>query len=142
MRVHSKCTGRASSMPVGIAAGVAFAMCISLVFGAVLAFLISREAIRQENMGYWIMPILFLASGAGSCLAYRKVKHQRILVFFLTAGGYLASLLFLTALFFGGQFEGFIPTALLIIGGSGTAFFLSGTRKQRKKIPEPVRRFR
>lgn len=142
MNVHSKSTGRASSMPAGIAAGAAFAMCISLVSGAVLAFLISREVIRQENVGYWIMPILFASSGAGSCLAYRKIQHRRILVFSLTAGSFLVCLLALTTLFFGGQFEGFLPTSLLIIGGSGTAFFLFGTRNHRQKIPGAVKRFR
>lgn len=142
MKVHSKHTGRASGMPGGIAAGVACAMCISLLLGAMLAFLISREVIRQENMGYWIMPILFAASGAGSCLSYRKIQRRRVLVFSLTAGSYLVCLLFLTALFFGGQFEGFFPTALLIIGGSGTAFFLFGARKQRKRIAGAAMRFR
>ncbi len=142
MKVHSKNTGRASSMPKGIAAGVIFAICLTLILGAILAFFISREVIRQENTGYWVMPILFLASGAGSCLSYRKVQHRRMLIFGLTAAIYLVSLMAITALFFGGRFEGFFPTALLILSGSGTAFFLFGGGKRNRSLSGSRMRFR
>ena len=122
MGIHQKVTGRSSSLGSGIAAGVAVALALTLLLGALLAFFISREVVQQENLGYGVMVILFLAAALGCRLAYRKIKHRRLLVFFLTALGYLVSLTAITALFFGGRFEGIFPTAMLIIGSSGMAF--------------------
>lgn len=124
MGIHPKSTGRSSSLGSGIAAGVAAALTLTLLLGALLAFFISREVVRQESLGYGVMVILFLAAALGSRLSYGRVRHQRLLVFLLTAIGYLVSLTAITALFFGGRFEGIFPTAMLIIGGSGTAFLL------------------
>ena len=142
MKGFSKNTGRAYSMPKGLTVGVAVSVCLTLMLGALLAFLVSREVVRQERIGYWIMPILFIASGMGSLLSYRKIRRRRLLVFSLTAAFYLASLLFMTMLFFSGRFEGVLPTALLIFGGSGTVCFLSATVKQKQKPSMMVRRFR
>lgn len=142
MQRNSKSTGRISSMPKGIAAGVLTALLLTCLLGAVLAFLISREIVLQENMGYWIMAILFTASATGGVASYRRIRHRRALVFTLTAGAFLASLISLTALFFGGRFEGVVPTAALIIGGSGAAFFLPGAgwnAGRTRKMPKQFR---
>lgn len=142
MGIHQKVTGRSSSLGSGIAAGVAVALASTLLLGALLAFFISREVVQQENLGYGVMVILFLAAALGCRLAYRKIKHRRLLVFFLTALGYLVSLTAITALFFGGRFEGIFPTAMLIIGSSGMAFLFPGRRNdagKHKKIPKQFR---
>ena len=142
MGIHQKVTGRSSSLGSGIAAGVAVALALTLLLGALLAFFISREVVQQENLGYGVMVILFLAAALGCRLAYRKIKHRRLLVFFLTALGYLVSLTAITALFFGGRFEGIFPTAMLIIGSSGMAFLFPGRRNdagKHRKIPKQFR---
>ena len=126
MGIHQKAARHSSSLGGGIAAGVAAALALTLLLGALLAFFISREVVQQEQLGYGVMVILFLAAALGCRLAYRRIQHRRLLVFLLAALGYLVSLTAITALFFGGQFEGIFPTAMLIIGGSGTAFLLPG----------------
>ena len=88
------------------------------------------------------MVILFLAAALGCRLAYRKIKHRRLLVFFLTALGYLVSLTAITALFFGGRFEGIFPTAMLIIGSSGMAFLFPGHRNDAGKHRKISKQFR
>ena len=142
MGIHPKATGRSSSLGSGIAAGVAAALALTLLLGALLALFISREVVRQESLGYGVMVILFLAAALGSRLAYGKVRHQRPLVFLLTAVSYLVSLTAITALFFGGQFEGIFPTAMLIIGGSGTAFLLPGQGRSPGKHRKFSKQFR
>lgn len=142
MGIHQKSTGRASSLGGGIAAGVAAALAVTLLLGALLAFFISREVVRQENLGYGVMAILFLSAALGSRLAYGRVRHRRPLVFLLAAIGYLVSLTAITALFFGGQFEGIFPTAMLIIGGSGTAFLLPGQGRESGKPRKFSKQFR
>lgn len=142
MGIHQKITGRSSSLGGGIAAGVAAALALTLLLGALLAFFISREVVRQENLGYGVMVILFLAAALGCRLAYRKIKHRRLLVFFLTALGYLVSLTAITALFFGGRFEGIFPTAMLIIGSSGMAFLFPGRRNDAGKHRKISKQFR
>ena len=142
MQRNPRSTGRVSSMPKGIAAGVLAALSLTCILGAVLAVLIGRGVILQENMGYWIMAILFAASAAGGSLSYRKIRHRRALVYALTAGLFFASLFSLTALFFGGRFEGLIPTAVLIIGGSGTDFFLSGVGRHTGRTQTIPKQFR
>ena len=62
MGIHQKVTGRSSSLGSGIAAGVAVALALTLLLGALLAFFISREVVQQENLGYGVMVILFLAA--------------------------------------------------------------------------------
>lgn len=142
MDIHPKVTGRASSLGGGIAAGVAAALSLTLLLGALLAFFISREVVQQECLGYGVMIILFLAAALGSRLAYGRVQHQRPLVFLLTASSYLVSLTAITALFFGGRFEGIFPTAMLIIGGSGAAFLLPGQGREPGKHRKFSKHFR
>ena len=142
MLVNHKPTGVASGMAGGLAAGTAAAFGLTLLLGGILAFFIGREVVRQENLGYGVMAILFLAGALGFSVAYRRIQRRRLLVFLLSAAAFLVSLTALTALFFGGQFEGIFPTAMLIIGGSGTAFLLSMRREsgaKHRKIRKQIR---
>ena len=135
MVTKHKPTGRAAGFPKGIALGTLAAMAST----ALLAMLIASGAVREENLGYGVMVLLFLSAALGGTVAFGRIKHRRALVFGLSAAAYLVSLTALTALFFGGRFDGFFPTAMLIIGGSGTAFLLSA-RAQKGRTRH--RRFR
>ena len=142
MLVNHKPTGTASGMVGGLAWGTVSALILTLLLSGVLAFFISREVVPQENLGYGVMVILFLAGAAGYSASYRRIKRQKAMVFLLSALSFLVSLTALTALFFCGQFEGVFPTAMLIIGGSGTAYLLSvraGGASKRSKIRKRIR---
>lgn len=126
-------TGRASGFGGGLAIATFSALVVTLLLAAVLAFFVSREVVAQEDMGYGIMGILFLSAFICGSVAYSKIRHRRALVYALSAITYFVSLTAATALFFGGQFEGIFPTAMLIIGGSGLGLFISVRPERRKK---------
>lgn len=137
MVTNRKPTGRAASMPGGLAAGTVTAMGTTLMMAAVLAKLIETEVVPEGAVGYGIMATLILSSFLGAMVSARKIKRQRMLVCGLSAGIYFGLLLSLTALFFGGQYSGVGATALLVLCGGALAFFagLSGERGgKRKKI--------
>lgn len=137
MRVDRKPSGLAASFPKGLMVGTLAAMVSTLALSALLAALIVSGTVREGNLGYGVMALLFVSAALGGFVAYRRIKHRRALVFLGAAVCYLVTLTALTALFFGGQFDGFFPTAMLIIGGSGSAFLLStragkGGRRSKK----------
>lgn len=137
MRVNQKPSGMAASFPKGLAVGTLSAMAATLALSALLAWLIVSGSVREGSIGYGVMALVFLSAALGGSVAYRRIKHRRALVFLGSAVSYLVTLTILTALFFGGRFDGFFPTAMLIIGGSGTSFLLSARagkgRRQSKK---------
>lgn len=133
---NQKTTGRAMSIPAGLAVGAAVSAGLTVLFTALLAKLLDMETLAWENIGYGIMIMLLLASFFGAIVSYAKVKRQRMLVCAASGAIYFAFLLSITALFFGGQFEAVGVTAMLVMGGSITAGLLglrSGGGRQRKR---------
>lgn len=142
MTINHKPTGTASGMVAGLSWGTISALSLTLLLSGILAFLISREVVKQENLGYGVMAILFLAGATGYRASYGRIKRQKALVCVLSALFFLVSLTALTALFFGGQFEGIFPTAMLVIGGSGSAFLLSARGEAKPKHSRRRKQFR
>lgn len=142
MLVNRKPSGRASGFPAGLAIGTFVSMLLTAALAAILALLVSRETVAEKDLGYGVMLILFLSSALGSTVAYAKIRHRRLLVFALSGLCYLVTMTALTALFFGGQFEGIFPTAMLIIGSSGMAFLFPGRRNDAGKHRKISKQFR
>lgn len=113
-----KPTGRAMSVPAGLAVGALTGVAVTLIGSALLAYLINREQIPVTALGYGTMVILFLASAAGSALAAGKIKHLHLQVSLMTGGVFFLILLGINALFFGGQYRGIGVTAAAILAGS------------------------
>ncbi|MBQ3503107.1 MAG: TIGR04086 family membrane protein [Oscillospiraceae bacterium] len=124
-------TGKAASMPGGLALGAGISVAVTIILSAVIAKLVQTEALQQDQIGYAVMVLLITASSLGAAIAQGKVKHQRVLVCMLSGLIYYVILICITALFFGGQYTGFGVTGLLILGGAGTTALLSGRRKGR-----------
>ncbi len=133
-----KTTGRATSMPAGLAVGAAVSAGLTFLLTALLAKLLDMETLAWENIGYGIMIMLLIASFGGAMVSYAKVKRQRMLVCAASGVIYFAILLSITALFFGGQFEAVGVTAALVFGGSITAGLLGhhggGGRRRKRQI--------
>lgn len=132
-----KATGRALSMPAGLAVGGATSLGITLAGSGVLAWLIHREMMEMENVGYGILGMLLLASFLGAMTAWRKIRRRRMLVCAASGAVYLGILLVIPALFFGGQYSGVWVTALLVLAGSLSAGLLGlgqGRGGARRKI--------
>jgi len=129
--------GRAVPLPVGAALGGLYGFMWTFLASAILSWMIRKQWLDMESVGYGSMFILLTASMLSATISYRKVKIRRFLSCISGGIGYLLLLLGMTALFFGGQYVGFGVTCLLILGGSVAAVFLGmelekGSRKGRK----------
>ena len=139
MKSGTRNTGHAVSLPAGAVIGASAALLWTLTASGILAWLILKGKLQQETVGYGSMVILLLGSILGGLIAKKKVKRQLLLTTFSAGAVYLMMLLAITALFFGGQYSGFGVTALLVLGGSGTAALMgigkrSSTGSKRHKI--------
>lgn len=137
MVANRKVTGAASAMPVGLAVGLGVSLGTTLLGCAVLAWLIGRETVPQSGIGYGSLVILLTASLLGAGVACGRVKRRRMLVCTLSGLCYFASLVCMTALFFGGQYQGMGVTALVILAGSLCIGLLGlrgeGSRNRRRR---------
>ena len=133
MTVNQKVTGTAMSMPAGIAMGCAVSLLITFAGSLLAAKLISEEVLKDTAIGYSAMFIVMVASAIGTAISEAKVKKMRLQVCLLSGLVYYGSLLGITALFFGGQYQGMGVTALLVLAGTGSVILLGNqNRKQRK----------
>ena len=124
---NKKPTGLAMGQVAGIGIGVAIAMVLTIVGSAMIAWLLDTGVIQEAGIGYSVMGILLAASFVGSWVAVALVKHRVLAVGLMTGCAYFGMLLGLTAFFFGGQYQGILPTALLIGGGSlGAVLIVNG----------------
>lgn len=140
MVVNQKPTGRAMSMPGGLAIGGVTSLSVTLIIAAILAKLVEGETMPESSIGYGVMVLLMLASFAGAMVSCGKIKRQRLAVCLLSGVIYFLTLMAITALFFGGQYSAVGVTALLVLCGSALAILagMGGKRggKHRKiKIP-------
>ena len=124
MVMNRKVTGKAMSAAGGIAVGTGAALLVSLIGAVMMAWLIGGEYLQESAFGYGAMLTLLVASMSGSWITAGLVKHQRLVMCLITGGVYFLLLLGMTAFFFGGQYQGVIPTALLVAGGCTAAALL------------------
>lgn len=119
---------RFSTIPGGLALGAGVSTVVTVLLAALIAKLVQSETLRQDQIGYGTMVLLMMASCLGALTAQGRVKHKRGLVCMLSGAVYFLILCSITALFFGGQYTGFGATALVVLGGAGTAALISGYR--------------
>ena len=131
MTMNQKMTGRAASLPGGLAIAGAVSMVATLVIVVTGAVLVSNEIIAFENIGYCSIAALLLGSFLGTITAVHRIKRQKVLIGILSGGVYYLMLLSITALFFGGQYKGMGVTLLVVIGGSLLGVILSNREKGR-----------
>ena len=135
MVANKKITGRATSLPVGLAIGATCSLAATLILT-----LVESETLPVEKIGYGIMALLIVSSFAGAMIAFGRIKRQRMLVCIVSGVIYFTMLMSVTALFFGGQYSAVGTTALLVLAGSGTAALLGlrqrrGTKRTKIKVP-------
>ena len=131
---NHKVTGTSGSIPVGIAFGVALALLISLAGAAITAYLIDSQMMKQEGIGIAAIIVLAVASACGAILAMLRIKRLRMQMCLLTGLFYYLTLLGMTALFFGGQYQGMGVAALAVLAGSGLVAFLGMREKKIGKM--------
>lgn len=138
MVINKKVTGKAMSMTVGFATGLAASLTLTLIGTAIVANMILSEKIGESAIGYGAIAILLAASAVGAWLAALLIKRRWMLVCLGAGGIYYLTLLGITAMFFGGQYQGMGVTALVVIGGCGAVGLLglkgerSGNKRRKK----------
>lgn len=118
MHMNQKLSGRAFGIPAGVGLGALISLLITLAGAALASYLIAAEKIGEGAMGFSVMIILIVAAIFGAWCAVSMVKRLRLQVSMMSGACYYLVLLALTALFFGGQYEGMGVCALIILAGS------------------------
>ena len=142
MVMNRKPTGRAKSIPGGLAVGGMFSLLITILGSAIIAKLVDSEIMAENSIGYGIMAILLAASWFGAMVSFGQVRRRRVMICLLSGGIYMLILLGITALFFGGQYSGVGETGLMVLCGSALAIlpeFRRESRAGKKKIRIPTR---
>lgn len=136
MVANQKVTGTTRSMAGGLAIGWGVSALITLLGAMITAYLLSAEMLQMSAAGYGAMIILLAASAAGAALSFRCIRRQRLVVCLVSGVIYYLSLLAMTALFFGGQYEGIGVTGLVVLGSSlavGLMGLKGNSRKTRRR---------
>ena len=132
MKRNGSHNGRASTVPGGMIFGAMVGFVWTLILSGILGWLIHRQIFDEMTLGYGSMAILLTASVLAAKVSYGKIQRQRAIACLGAGAVYLLILVGITAFFFGGQYSGFGVTALLVLGGSGAAVFLTMERQNRK----------
>lgn len=132
---NHKMTGRTLSIPAGLAIGTSICMVLTLVISIALSRLVSAERMEWSQIGYGIMVMLLVASITGAKAACNIIKRRKLLICVSISVLYWLLLAMVTALFFGGQYDGMGITALIILCGNGLVYIhelrREGGRKSR-----------
>lgn len=118
MTSNYKLTGKALSMPAGLAIGTGISLGLTMLASALLAKLINTERIEWEQVGYGIMVMLLSASMIGTKTACAVVKRRKMMICAVEGALFWLSLLLITALFFGGQYSGVMTTGIVILAAN------------------------
>ena len=125
--------GRAVTIPGGLAIGGIVSMIITVLLAGVGAHLVIQEILPQEQIGYCSIFALTTAEIIGAITATVKVKRRKLIVCLLSGLVYFLMLLSMTALFFGGQYEGMEVTFLTIALASVAAALITSREGKTNK---------
>lgn len=138
MIINKMATGRATPMPVGFSLGVGIGVGVTLILSAFIAYFVQSGSLEESAVGYSSGVILLLSSALGALVSASRIKRRWMLICLGTGGLYYLSLIAMTGLFFGGQYQGMGVTAILVFIGAGLTGLLgakekgSGKWKRRK----------
>ena len=110
-----KRNGRALSIPAGLGIGLLISLVLTFAGAAALSHLIGTEKVGEGAMGYGIMIILAIATAMGAWGATSFIKKMYLQISLMAGGCYYLALLAITALFFGGQYQGMGVTAIIVV---------------------------
>lgn len=125
-----KRSGTALSIPVGLSVGLLVGLLVTIAGAAFTAWLIASEKIGEGSADYAAMIILGVATALEALTAVYLVKKLRLQVSMLSGVCYYVTLLAMTALFFGGQYQGMGVTAIIILGVCTVIAFLPTKNSQ------------
>ena len=109
--------------------GVACSFLVTMVVTAIFAGMISKKLIPEERIDYCMVVILLVSTIAGAVIAISKCDN-RVLTGIYIGIAYLAMLLTLTAIFFGGEYQRIGVTSSIVLIA---CFFAAMLRKNGSK---------
>lgn len=109
--------GKAGTMTKGILLGTTAAWILTLVSAIIMTQLVLSGSMKHTALGYWAMVLVPLVSAISAFIAVGIIKRQRMQVCLLSGLAYFVTLLIVNLVFFGGQFDGIVITAILILSG-------------------------
>ena len=133
MIANRKVTGRASGVPAGLAIGAGTGIIVTVVLSAVMAHLIAKEIIEMNTVGYGSILILLLASVVGGWTAVKKIKKMPMEMALANGAAYFIILVLLTAVVYGGRYQGMGVTFLCVGIGSVIAGISAGKCRRKAK---------
>lgn len=131
MTINAKVTGTATTIPKGLILAALVSLGITAALSALTAWLILSRTLPESGVGYCAMGILLLSSAAGAVTAINCIKRLRFQMGVASGAIYFICLLIITALFFGGIYDGVGVTALMILCGSGLVILLGNSGQNR-----------
>ena len=131
---NKKVTGAATTIPLGLSLGLALSILITLAGAALIAYLMLKESVPENAVGYTSMIVLALASMAGSWLAAARIKRLRVQICMIAGACYYIFLLACTAMFFGGEYTGMGITAIIVFLSSAVVASIGVFGKKGLKI--------
>lgn len=131
MRENKKATGHATTIAGGIFRGEIISLLFAAILIMIFARLMERNVLVEMQIGIFVMFILLTTSFIGCCVAIRMIKRRVLLVTVVFEIVYAVLMISITALFFGGMYDGIFPGVLLIICGStlSMACFMKPNRR-------------
>lgn len=109
------------SMFHGVMLGAIVSILLSMSAIAVVAYLVSSNKLGQAAMGAIVMVIVAISTAVGGLVSSAVLKEKRGMASALTAAAYFAVLIITNVVFFGGEFQAFGKTLLMILLGVGVA---------------------
>lgn len=141
MTINAKVTGTATTIPMGLTLAALVSLGITAALSALTAWLILGGTLPENAVGYCAMGILLLSAAAGAVTAISRIKRLRFQMGVASGAIYFVCLLIITALFFGGIYDGVGVTALMILCGCGLVILLgnggqnrAGCRRRKKRL--------
>lgn len=130
--MQNKVTGRASSIPAGLAVGALISILVTVGICVIGGWMIGCEMMEQNKIGYCSITALLASSILGSMVASKKVQRKRLLITLVSGGIYYAVLVAITIIFFDGSFQGMGVTFItVLVGVLVSALLPNGSRKAR-----------
>lgn len=97
--------------------GIAVSLLVMVITIAIFAGLIKSERITEGASGYCTVCIHLLSIIIGACVASKEEKGNILRISLLLALVYCAVLIAMTAIVFGGQYQGISATIFVILTG-------------------------
>ena len=111
-------------IPAGLGLGLLISLILTLAGVGIFSYLIASEAVGEETIRYGIYVIQGVTAAAGSWVAGAVIKKMYLQVSLMSGGAYYLSLLAMTALLFGGQYQGMgVTAAIVMLSSALVAFF-------------------